>query len=127
MIEIDLKEVLEALPRVTASPEFGESVTRQAVLRATHRQSHNRAGLMFVLAAILLAGGVSNRIVAHRHQVRMHRLRAEHAALAGELEELKSSTPRNGVVALSVDNRDVVIDLTAAESSSAQRAATYEY
>ena len=127
MTEVNIRQLLESIPRASASAGFEDGVNAEAMRRAALRKSHRPLLAVVALAVAIIAGGTSHRFLVHRHEARLDRLRAEHAALAGEIEELKSQTPQSSVVNVSVDSRDVIIDLAAADSSRAQSAATYEY
>lgn len=120
-----LSQILENLPRETASDEFTDGVLRRLPANdATPVTS--RPWLLAVAALLLLTVSVGYR--EWRHQVRQQEaleriadMRAEYEVLQQELDQLRSKAAENRVVYLGeADGTEVVLDLARLPNNQAR-------
>ncbi|MHB0972437.1 MAG: hypothetical protein ACYC7A_09670 [Thermoanaerobaculia bacterium] len=108
-----LRDVLAALPRDAASEGF----TAATLERLRARQARRRRFPLVAAASLTLAlagGALAVRQIGEiREAERLEQLRAERAAIAAELEELKRLTAEPPVVYLGGNDQvDVVLDVS---------------
>jgi len=123
-----LDDLLRSVPREKASEGFSEGVLARRQRRSSQRRAWRRQIAAVVLGIVLASGGGA-MYRQHREDKRMTELRAEHARLQRDLDQLKKLTENYpSVIYLgSTDEEAVVLDARTTVSGDSNTTVSNEF